>query len=368
MARSSGRAPHLDLEPQVIESIQRHKRRSAWMKLAMIGPLMVALAAVLVLTAYSLATGSASVTRAFTAENGGYRFMWWVVPLALVVAFLLSAVRGGAEPLKTYDAGSDPAKNLFSDALDGVSSAVGISPPELVVLEVPTANSIAFVKRNKPAVGVTFEALVSDLSTFDAEAMMAHEVSHILTGEIFVASSSRQLRRAAYALVFALVTLVVLCSFILRFSWAVPFALVAATPFYFYWLYRMGRLLYRQSDLLADSVAVKITYNPAAMRAAIVKLAGLYSKSKDAFEKGKRFPDYMFIRMVRPDVEMRALDELESRMEDKPEPDDEKEIRQDFDRRLKKRNVFFQATIQDRVENLKAIELGHWIEFGEVDT
>jgi Zn-dependent protease with chaperone function len=358
-----GGTDHLNLEPEVIERIRYHKQHSRRVRIAMLGPLLLALLVTLALTAYSVATGTASVERAFTASNGGFRFMWWVAPLVLVVLFLLSAARGGREDLKLYPIGEDTAQNMFKNALEGVSSAVGTQAPELVVLDLPTANSIAFVRKKKAVVGVTLEALVSDLGTVEAEAMMAHELSHIITGDVFMGSSSRQLRRGAFSLVFAVVTVVLLSSFILDFSWVVPFAIICVVPFYLYWLFRLGKLLYRQNDLLADSIAARITYNPAALRATIVKLSQLYMMSKEAFPKGMWFPDYMFIKLVRPEVTMQMLLDSEARMVSQLEPGEMEKIKKDLERNLARKSRFYQATIQDRIENLTAIEAGHWVEF-----
>lgn len=362
MPRRRGHA-ELNLGPEVLARIALHKRHNLLLKLAMVGPLLLASLALLGLTIYSAATGSASVTRAFTDANGSLRFLWWVIPLALVVAFLLSAAYGGRQRLRPYDIGTDKSQNVFRNALDGVSSAVGMAPLPLVVLDLPTPNSISFLEGNTPSVGVTVEALVSDLTNCDAEAMMAHEVSHILAGDIYIGSSSRRMRRVAYGLVFALIAVVLLSSFILNVSWVVPFIVVLCVPFYLYWLYKLGRLLNRQNDLLADSIAAKITYNPAALASAIGKVAALYMQNVEAFDHAKRYADYLFISRTRPRVEQQRFDEMKKKLHAEFEPGEEERFDRDFMAKVAKKARFRETTIEERLDNLRAIDLGHWVEF-----
>ncbi len=308
IAKSSG------LEPQVIECIKHYRRRAFALRAGAACVLMAAVIAALAVYVVKLA-GLAGEGATHPAGAGPWVALG-VVAAALALAVML--IDPGIIPVvspKSFDSFKD-----FGNALEGVSIAAGIEPPRLLATDLPTANSISIRYSGRPAVGVTTDALRAGLSPRHAEAMMAHEVSHILLGDVVLDTSTRRWRLVGLSLVAAIVLPFVFLSLAYGFGPWIYIGLVGWTVFTVVLINVAGRQVFRQNDLLADSVAAKMTSDPGAIREAIVRLDKMFRENEKPFTPGVRYPMAFFVSDAGEET-------------------------------------------AERIKNLEAIERGHWMEF-----
>jgi Zn-dependent protease with chaperone function len=232
--------------------------------------------------------------------------------------------------------------------------------PRLLVLDLPTVNSITLRWEGKPAVAVTSEALGAGLPGRCAEAVMAHEVAHILMGDVFVGSTKAKWRLVGVGLTAVLLAPFVLLALSFGSSPWLYVGLAAWTILLVFLINFFGPRVFRQNDLLADSVAASITGDPEALKDALVRLDKLFTRSDEPFPAGARYPELLFVYEVRPEVLLREIEESGDEPGDKASTGT---ARQDLLLRLGRRGAYPRFTIAQRVENLEAIERGHWLAF-----
>ncbi len=183
-------------EPQVVASINRYRHRALALRLAVAAVLMAGVIAAL--AAYLSVPSKGGSSSAPEAQH------WVALALiAFMLALLVLFIRPEKIPVVPPPYRVSPA--VFRNALDGVSLALGLDPPRLMVLDIPTVNSISLFHAGRPAVGVTVEALDAGLSRSTVEAMMAHELSHVLLGDVVAGSNTRRWRLVGLSLVGAVV-------------------------------------------------------------------------------------------------------------------------------------------------------------------
>ncbi len=348
------------MEPLVIESIRRYRRQVFAQKLALLAPMAAAIIACLAALAALTAAGAGDWGRALRGDNGSPAFLSWVFPLALAALLLLLAVRRGPEELVVAEEAGKGISGLYRQALEGLSAAAGLPAPSLRVLDVPTANSLAFFEERKPAVGVTREALRLGPSPRRAEAMMAHELAHILTGELYPASMRRRFQLAGWALISLLLVLMMLVMLVAGLSaWFVTL-MAAAVFFLLFWAGWRSRFIGRHNDLLADSIAVKLTYDPEGYRDTLTELDRLFQENREFFPLKARYPYYLFVYRVRPEEQMAWARHLAGRLYSE---DQDEEFTEDMGKWIERSSRFPRDTMEMRLRNLEAIELGHWPAF-----
>jgi Zn-dependent protease with chaperone function len=340
------------LEPQVIASIERYRRRSIALRWAGVVPLMAGVVAALTTYLYVLADdGALPYTRAQSWLGLS------VIALILVILVLLV----GPEKLPVITRPDNLSLNVFQNALEGVSVAAGLDPPQLLVLDLPTTNSIALFHADKPAVAITAEALEASLPRRVAEAMMAHELSHVLLGDVVIGISTRRWRLLGLSLVALLVLPFVLLALAFGFGAWTYVGLLGWTALTVVFLRSAGPVANRQHDLLADSVAARMTGDPGALKQAVQLLDGMFLQNKRPFASGARYPQFLFSYENRPEVDLIAIRELIA------SEDDTEETREASDRDLlkylRKKSAFHRESTAARIDNLEAIERGHWPAF-----
>jgi hypothetical protein len=126
-----------NLEPQVIASIKRYRRRLLAQKLTGLAPLFIAFAGSLagLAVAITLRKGFFESSRAGASAA---RMLAVLVPCLLVAALFLLAVfshRMDVMPVSEEPREGLPGLSTFRNALEAVSTAVGTKPPELVAFE-----------------------------------------------------------------------------------------------------------------------------------------------------------------------------------------------------------------------------------------
>lgn len=337
------------LEPQVIACMNRYRRRTLALRLAAAVPLMAGVIASLVAYLYALAgDGNPPPIEAQS----------WVAVAVIAGLFALFVLLIGPEKMPLVPPSDPVSFSVFQNALEGVSVAAGVSPPRLLVLDLPTANSISLFDAGRPAVGVTAEALEAALPRRCAEAMMAHELSHVLLGDVVVGSNTRRWRLVGLSLVAAAVLPFVLLALAFGFGTWTYLGLFGWTALTVILIMVMGRLVTHQNDLLADSLAAKMTADPGALKEAILLLDALFLKNVRPFSSGTRYPTLFFVYEVRPEVDLIAMRELMA------DEDSTVELREAKDRdllkSLRKGAALPRASTEERIENLEAIERGHW--------
>lgn len=344
------------MEPQVIESIRRYRRQVAWQKLAALAPLDLAILACLAALAVLTINAPGDWSRVIRGDDGSPSFLLWVFPLALAALLFLLAVRRGPELLETAQADGRQL-GPYRRALEGLSAAAGIPAPPLFAVDIPTANSIAFRREGRPAVGVSLEALPLGPNPRRAEAMMAHELAHVLTGELYPASMRRRFQLIGWAMISLLLVLLTLIVLVAGLSLWASLLLLAVAPLLLFWVGWRSRFIGRHNDLLADSVAVKLTYDPEGYRETLEELDRLFRDNPGFFPLKARYPYYLFVYRVRPEEAQAWARKLAGRLYSEEQ---DEEFAEDMEKHIERMSRFPRDTMDMRLRNLEAIELGHW--------
>jgi Zn-dependent protease with chaperone function len=352
----------LNMEPQVIESIRDYRRNVALQKALLLAPLLLGIIACMAILIVLTAIDAGDWKRVFTGDNGGVAFLLWVPFMALAALLFLLAWRNGPEefvivPEAEVEAGS-PAP--FRQALEGLSAAAGFPVPPLYVARIPTVNSLAFLRAGKPAVGVSLEAVEANLGPRRVEAMMAHELAHILTGELFPASSRRRFQLIGWGMICLLPMLVVMLTLMAGLRPWAGLAMLAAVPLLLFWAAWRSRFIGRHNGLLADSIAAKLTYDPAGLKETIEELDRLFMTNTMPFKPEARYPYYLFVYRVRPELELERARKMARTFYSREQEED---FAADMDKWITRMGRFPRDTMEMRLRNLEAIELGHWPAF-----
>lgn len=335
----------MELEPQVILSIEASKRR------VMMHGIMVAVPVFLVL--------SVAVFLTIVLFNSGH----WIVAAGCIFISVLTFVAYLVVLRDSFVKMTTPARRYnndryrrFRDSLDAVSIAAGIDHIDLVVLDRPTVNSLAFQKKGKPFIGITLDALESGMSPTEIEAMMSHEVGHILAGDALVPMDAWHLKTLPFLIVLlvfllAAATLVTILS-AHDSNYNVLAAIVSLIALFWaatvleYSIRHLSRAR-RLDDVLADSIAVKLTANPEGMKKAIARAARSVELRGQDLPRNyctKHFfvcPHYPKMFGAEGTLSVIGLGNMES--EDEAQRESE--------------------LVRERLTNLEAIEQGHWPAF-----
>ncbi len=293
----------IGLEPLVVTSIKRYRRRALILRLAAAVPLMAGVIAALVICLLELAGGGS-----MPASSAGS----WVALAGITATLILIVFLVSPEKIPVMQPAEGLSLNIFENALEGVSVGVGLEPPRLLVLDLPTVNSISLFHAGKPAVGVTAEALEAALPRRIAEAMMAHEMAHVLLGDVVAGQNTRRWRLTGLPLVVAMVLPFVFLALAFGFETWTYLGLIGWIAFSFVVIMVLGQLVTRQNDLLADSVAAKVTNNPGALKEAVQLLGGMFSENEKPFEAGARYPALFFVYETKPEDSLERIANLEA--------------------------------------------------------
>jgi Zn-dependent protease with chaperone function len=273
----------MTLEPLVLDRIKHHRRATKKLKIA-----IFAIAVISIIL--NLASVTYAVYLVASSDDVDLSALFILVALAIGVLTLVDtmiflAIRGTKLESHFVAHRLDPEQHqylaYFKDGLQGSSLAVGTNPPPLKVVDIKGVSTLSInLENGRPTVVLTPDALNAGLTKAEAEAIMAHELSHILIGdEVFIVAKSRfdlfmwsaLLLTVAFGMMSMMLSAMAKNSFI---WYATPCCLSAV----FLLCFLGVKLLSQRSshdDLLADSIASKITNNPGALKSAISKLAQL---------------------------------------------------------------------------------------------
>ncbi len=356
-----------DMGTDVVQRIRACRFNSFALRVTILAPLAFGVILSLVMLIVGIAQGRSRLFASIRDFNLALAILAAVaVPLLFAGTAALLVRSKVRRNLKDFYRETDYDRaeyNSFRSALEGVGLGLGMSPPELEVLGVPTVNSIAFRKERRPRVGVTAEALRAQLSSSEKEAMMAHELAHVALGDYFLASSSAGFEYAGYGLgvLFLLMALLVgiavniyLLIFLLPLF--APLLIVLADTR----LRKKTKLLYRHNDLLADTIAAKLISDPACLRKAIEKLWTLSEEARGVIPRTAHFQGYLFV--ARPleagSVKMVTYDGAAA-----PAAGGKSRATKIYwVPGAESRTGIAYDAVENRIANLRAIELGQWTE------
>lgn len=293
---------YMSFEPKVLESVKRHRRNIARARLVLVAPFALAALFGLVLLLVTVFLGG-RLSETYEVADTMDALFWsgQGATLAKLIAALLCVVLVGGLGYNVFASAryargrfemflqqqaldyepTDAAK--FENALQGAAIGAGVPAPCMLVLDDPAANAAAFqTDSGAQGVGVTSGLLRSDISVGEANAVMAHELAHLVIGENVRAPSITDLEFQPSLL---LVLFGVLCAasvlvaplniyYILLLAACAAAAFVALVLVYHSdaFIVKLLNLEHHHDDILADSLAVKMTRDPAALKSAIRKV------------------------------------------------------------------------------------------------
>ena len=382
----------MSLEPAVENCINEHRDRARKRKLKKALFILTAILLIVLI----LLVASYAIVMASRSENGSTRNsltmdLTLLAVLLVWTTFLGFAVRydnrrARADFSKAYGPGpgQQPASlDRWKEGLDAAALRNGVEPPPLAAVQIPSANTLSFEDdvTREPTIGVSVQAIQSQLSYEEIEAIMAHELAHVVTGSYLRVSL---MMTWIYWLASFLVTLCVAASFFfLPYTYLSGFIVIlfaTMLPAMFASMFddsrdpleprkRRGVSLagrppeatldeFKEStyemDMVADSIAAKIISDPAGLATAIKAMAGLAQQSPDSPVQ-KEIYDYLFVgpfKAWKPDPVTRGFnrERLEARRADS------------IDKYVQSRY----RLITDRLNNFAEIKAGTWRVFEEV--
>lgn len=350
----------MELGPEVILSIKRNKGKIARTKAiiaAMFFIIIASLAAVLAGLVVRLVLASGSQVRALSAS----------IPILLVVIAIPIAVYGYKIWMDLRKDGRSykyvlaqqvhmraPQHKIdmqrFRSALDGVSIGLGLPSPHLEVLDIPGPNALSFIdERGRECVGVTVDLLHAGISNYEIEVIMAHQLSHVLTSNILKPPKFLDVKRTAL-LSQALAIVLWFALFQVMGGMGLIIGCVMLTAAILLPIFLLPRLdnYYYQEDILADSIASRVTGGAKDLQSIISNASNSYHAM---IEKGTCPPTGSACRhfIVPPDVDEWSGSWV---LIDRGKAPLSKSVTQ--------KSVSLTA---ERVKNLEAIQQGHWPAF-----
>jgi Zn-dependent protease with chaperone function len=313
----------MSFEPYVIESIARHKRRAFLIRLSVVGPLVAGCLAFLAIVVIKTAQGASPADVFSPAGGNKYLYYFLLVtasPLVFELAIFTDVTREKRRSFlkREVDPGDSGAFARFQSALCTVSIAAGLAPARLGLFDLPTPNSFAFVDREgRASAGVTLEALELDLNLAETEAMMAHHVAHIMEGDCLEPPAFFSRGLLPIHLYFLLVVLGVTAAGLAlpadwfrgttSNAWLCGIAMLIITTAALVVISLTLQAAGYQDDILADSIAVKLTGDPQAMTAAVERVDEEVNRPGAMLPVDMLVIDYMF---VNPRPEAREYDRM----------------------------------------------------------
>ncbi|MFH1150504.1 MAG: M56 family metallopeptidase [Actinomycetota bacterium] len=369
----------MNLDPDVKQAIQRYRGRALLARRAMLAVLSLMIALIMVLVIVPYAAGNTTFSPLVRGTGGRTAIL--IAALVVLVLFLVgmvtiyvpSIIRDGAAfgALTAGGGGFDIAKlGRFLNTLDQVSKEAGVHAPRVKVIRGDRPNALAFEADGGPEIGVTVGALEADLTYSEVGAIMAQELAGILAGD-YLARPGPITPDALITGLFGLYTALAL--------FAVPMAasggrsLVAVAVGFILWMALLLMVFFNRKrrnarghdDILADSIAVRLTGEPAPLLEAVKKLDSLVNNAKDsALPVNDMGLDYMFMPPYRwsetpQEFLRRQRDELGLKWSDASV--ESRAARMTTN--LEELSAWGKGLVAERITNLEAIQEGRWMAF-----
>jgi len=297
----------MKLQESALREIEGYKRKVLAYQAGCFAALAAGIVALLVLVVVPYATGDIHFSP-LVKETGGSRLIaGGLIAVGLAVVLLAIFLPGYFRTRRyfailTAPAGSYDSRALgrFLNALEGVAETAGVEAPYLAVLDGDIPNCMPLETASGPGVGITAGMLDADLTYPEVQAVMAHELSSLLSGDYLRMPGSFKFETAAYGLLAALALLSLISIAMVRpghnsaltFGFAVlVWAYVLAAGF----LIRRVRKVRGHDAVRADAVAAGITGKPEELENATTTMDTLVNKRKRyPFPASELGLDYMF--------------------------------------------------------------------------
>lgn len=295
----------MNLDPKVFECIKKYRRRAALDRIKLVTPFGLAFVFSVTLLVVTVLFGR-SLVDYFKITRSEEAVYWWgqtslflklaaiVVGLPLFLFLGYQVVRavlyardrfGSVTSQQTLDYDRAGFRK-FEEALDGAGIASGVPSPNLVVLDDPAPNALAFIDSSgRKGVAVTRGLLEAGIPVDEADAIMAHELSHLMIGENIKPPRWRDIEfmPSSMLVLFGFVsmtaivlapgeTFYMLLALMAAISILVLLILVQRSESFMLELLDLG---YQHTDMLADSIAASIIRDPVALENAIKKIDSL---------------------------------------------------------------------------------------------
>ncbi|MBN2026286.1 MAG: M48 family metalloprotease [Actinobacteria bacterium] len=243
----------------------------------------------------SSSADSVETGRHLTFSNSyPFLFIW---PLFILVAVLVFYCFGrnplrGTQSLPEGSSDAPASVRKLRTALESVSIATGRPLLECLVISSTMPNALAVIIKGKPYIVITSGLLESNFTQREMTALIAHEAAHIAVGE---ALSWRSANRLYFTLAIFYVVSVWLLFVaemltsgsgegIIGSLWFAVFLALAVFPMLL--AFNFERVVSRQDDMFADTLAVSITRDPDALISAMKRV--IYSKGSINFSAFKK--------------------------------------------------------------------------------
>jgi Zn-dependent protease with chaperone function len=359
----------MDVGHEAIARIDFYKRSGLMLMATLLAPLAFGVLMSLVMLAVAIAQGRSWLFQEMRGVSTVLAVAVTLIAAAVPFLISISLVRARARRnLKDFYSESDydlSDYESWKSALESVSVGLGTEPPPLKVLGIGTVNSIAFREKGGPGIGVTAEALKAGLNRYQKEAMMAHEMAHISMGDYFLASSSAGFEYLGYGLgvlfllMAALVTVMV-SPYLLLFL--IPLALPLGVVLAEGKLRKKKRLLYRHNDLLADTIAARLTSDPESLRKTVEALWAFSETTTAHIPRTAHFQGYLFVsRPLEAGPIKMVTYERPASAPPATTPSETTKIYW-VPGKTESRTAAAYDSVRNRIENLRSIERGQWTE------
>jgi len=288
------------LGPRVYKEIKANARERKRTRLLLLLPSIASLVFALAVFVW-LAIGSEWLG-SFDADQAGKSAIFFLVILMVMIPWMILALQRLGGDLRRNRAAfrhllstamTDVSSQPFESAIDAVSIAAGVRRPAVVMINDPSINAISVNRESTGAatVMVTSGSAGLALTAEEKEAMMAHELGHIIAGETMHPPSLWDLEfltdlfficatllAMADAYFYVLISLGLMSQTIWKSAGVWPLVALGIL-----WLCatvvslsRKYRLLlisatHHADDLFADAVAVSITRDPGSLSGALRK-------------------------------------------------------------------------------------------------
>ena len=312
----------MNLEPKVLESIKHHKKELREKEIYLLVPfVLAALAGLALLVVVVLNVPFSDIFK--TGLSGSPSFVQERIALSLKILALACLPFLIYLGFVCYNRASyarerfndftgqltneyEPTPVLkFKNAIDGVSIAAGVQSADLAVFDDHAPNAMAFADdEGTPYLGITKGLLEADISVDEANAIMAHELSHLIIGENVKPPGLWNIEFLPSVLlvtfgVLALVSIVlqkfdfsrVLVAWLITAGIFVCLVLVQRSEGF---ILKQLSLAYHHDDILADSIAAHITKDPQSLIDAIKKIDALMNENR-RIPGGAILARYLFV-------------------------------------------------------------------------
>lgn len=193
----------------------------------------------------------------------------------------------------------------YVQALDGVVIAADIERPDLRVLADPGLNALTYEDSfGQKVILLTAGSLVSDISTEEKNAMLAHEVAHVIIGDVLRKPGPFSIEFLPDLFLVLLVAIGGFTILLPGFETArlmLAYVIAAAVVTLFIvghsstYTVNLRCLAWHHDDILADTLAAKMTNNPQALMRVITRARADMLRREMQDARGGLISAYLFV-------------------------------------------------------------------------